>query len=137
VKHIYLLTLCLMMAACGGTTAAPTTKAVTADSIITAFKTAGLEAEGVTRLTREDYGQAPFVCEGVRFLIPSLGANKGGRVFVCPNTGDRDKLATYYQSLGKSSAALFSHVFTKGNALIQINGELKDDQAKRYEAALP
>lgn len=62
---------------------------------------------------------------------------KGGRVFVCPNTADRDKLAGYYQALAKSSAAFFSHVFTKGNIVLQINGELKEDQAKKYEAALP
>lgn len=132
-----LLIVCVVLAACGGSTATPAAKAVTADAIVAAFKAAGLEAETPTKLTREDYGMAPFVCEGVRFLIPSLGADKGGRVFLCPNTGDRDKLAIYYQSLGKSSAALFSHVFTKGNVLVQINGQLKDDQAKKYEAALP
>lgn len=136
--RLLLIIFCLALAACGGGTAAPAVKAVTPDSVIAAFKAAGLEAESPTKMTRDDYGQAPFVCEGgLRFLIPSLGANKGGRVFVCPNAADRDKLAGYYQALAKSSAAFFSHVFTKGNTVLQINGELKDDQAKKYEAALP
>lgn len=128
---------CLLLAACGGGTAAPATAAVTPDSVIAAFKAAGLEANSPTKMTAADYGQAPFVCGGVRFLIPSLGADKGGRVFVCPNAADRDKLAGYYQALGKSSAAFFSHVLVKGNTVVQINGELKEDQAKKYEAALP
>lgn len=131
-----------MLAACGGGAAAPATKAVTPDNVIAAFKAAGLEADTPAKMAAADYGQAPFVCEGTRFIIPSLGKTadgqgKGGRVFVCPNTADRDKLAGYYQALAKSSAAFFSHVFTKGNIVLQINGELKEDQAKKYEAALP
>lgn len=119
--------------ALSGCGAAP---AVTPERVIDAFKAGGLEAETPKKMSREEYGAAPLVGEGVRFLIPSLGADKGGRVFIVPNQADRDKLAGYYRELGKSSAAFFSHVFVKDAVVVQINGEMKDDQAKKYEAVL-
>jgi hypothetical protein len=38
--------------------------------------------------------------------------------------------------LGKENAAFFSWVFVKDNILVQINGNLPEEQAKKYEAAL-
>lgn len=108
----------------------------TVDQVIAAFKSAGLEAEAPKRMAREDYGMAPLVGEGVRFLIPSLCADCGGRVFAVPVVAERDRLAGYYQEMGKASAAFFSHVFVRDNIVVQINGDMKDDQAAKYETAL-
>lgn len=119
----------LALAGCG--------KQVTSEDVIKSFKDAGLEAENTRPMTKDDYGIAPFVCEGTRFFIPSLGADNGGRIFICDNTEDRDALVNYYTELGKASAIAFSWVFTKGDVVVQINGDLPETTARQYEAALP
>jgi len=104
---------------------------------VDAFKKAGLEADGVRPMTREDYGPAPLLAtEGTRFLIPSIGADSGGRAFSFAKPDDLAKMKSYYDESGKSSAALFSHTFVKDNLLVQINGALKDVNAAKYNAAL-
>jgi len=110
--------------------------AITTQQVITAFQKAGLEAKTPTPITREGYGMAPLVGKGVRFLIPSLGADSGGRVFDVPNAGQRARLAGYYTALGEESAAFYSHVFVHKNIVVQINGELSDAKAAKYKAAL-
>jgi hypothetical protein len=120
-----------LLAACGGAAAAPTP-----DDVIAAFKAAGLEAESTYPLTKEDYGAAPYVGEGVRFLVPSLCADCGGRVFSLENTQDLEALKNYYDSLGEASALFFSWVFTDENILVQINGDMDEATARQYEAAL-
>lgn len=107
------------------------------DDVISAFRSAGLEAENPTPMGPKDFGLAPYVCRGTRFLIPSLGEDSGGRVLSCPSTGDRDAIAAYYVGLGKRSAALFSWVFVKGNVVVQINGDLDEALARKYESAIP
>ena len=120
-----------VLVACGGGA-----KAATGDDVVAAFKAANLEAEGARPMAKDDYGAAPYVCTGTRFLIPSLGEEAGGRVFVCGNDADRDALATFYTELGKGSALLFSWVFVKDRIVVQINGDLPEEQARKYEAAL-
>lgn len=119
----------LVLSACGSS--------VTGDDVVTAFKNAGLEAEGAYAMTKDDYGFGPYVCTGTRFLIPSIGADNGGRVFICDNTEDLELLKNYYDELGRSSALFFSWTFVKGNVLVQINGDLPEDKARQYEAAIP
>lgn len=127
------LIVALLVTACGGAAAPPRTP----DSIVAALKTAGLEAESPQPMTKADYGMAPFVGQGVIFVIPSLCADCGGRAIV----GSKDEigqLRAYYTSLGEQSAMLFSWVFATpdGKALLQINGDLPEDQARKYEQAL-
>jgi hypothetical protein len=110
---------------------------VTGDDVVQAFKAAGLEAENTQPMTKDDYGAAPYLCTGTRFYIPSLGENKGGRILVCDNAADRDAMANFYTELGQSSALFFSWVFVKGNVVVQINGDLPEEQAIKYEAAIP
>jgi len=120
-----------LLAACTGRA-----QAVTGGDVIAAFKAEGLEAEATRPMIRDDYGAAPYVCAGTRFLIPSLGEAAGGRVFVCGNDADRDALTTFYTELGRGSALLFSWVFVSGRVIVQINGDLPEEQARQYEAAL-
>jgi hypothetical protein len=114
-----------------------TPKKISAEEVYLAFKSAGLEAENPHSLTKEDYGMAPFVCTGAYFYIPSLCPDCGGRIFECDNQNDLNSLAAYYINLGKNSASLFSWVFIKGNILVQINGNLPESTARRYEQAIP
>lgn len=120
----------VFLTACGGTTQP------TAADVIAAFKDAGLEAEDARALVKDDYGVAPYVCTGTRFFIPSVGAERGGRVFICDNDKDRDSLNTFYTEMGKASAAFFSWVFVKGNVLVQITGDVPEETARKYETAL-
>ena len=112
-------------------------KAMTGETVIAAFKKAGLEAESVRPMTSQDYGTAPKVCKGTRFFIPSLGPDNGGRVFICSNTKDRDALTGYYNGLAAMGSIYVSWVFFKGNVVVQINGLLPDETARKYEAAIP
>jgi len=110
---------------------------LTADDVINAFIEAGLEAEQPNKMTKDDYGMAPYVCEGTRFLVPSLGENSGGRIFICESIDKLESLQAYYTELGEISALFFSWVFTKDNILVQINGDLAEEIARQYEQALP
>lgn len=111
---------------------APTTPS--AQQAVDAFVAAGLPAESVRAMTRDDYGMAPYVGEGLRFLIPSLGADAGGRVFTGAQS-DLVKLKDYYDNLGRESAAFFSWIFLNEPAgvLVQINGDLPGAEAAKYE----
>ena len=124
------------------TEAAPTevaneAPAIDSATVVERFQQEGLVAKNPTPMTREDYGMAPLVGEGTRFLIPSLGSDAGGRVIV-GDPADMAKLADYYISLGKESAAFFSHVLVSadGRIVVQINGSLPDKAAKHYEAVV-
>jgi hypothetical protein len=89
------------------------------------------------RMTPKDYGAAPYLCEGVRFAILSLGNDAGGRIFLCKKKADRDRLASYYRNLGKTSALFFSWVFVKGNVVLQLNGDLDEQRAKELASSIP
>lgn len=130
-----LVVLVVLTVACGGSSG-DETSSTTPNDVIAAFKAAGLEAESPTPMTKDDYGMAPMVGDGVRFLIPSLGADMGGRVIVVPDKGERDRLVAYYTDLGKQSAAFASHVYQSGDVVVQINGDLPANQAAKYEDAL-
>lgn len=108
----------------------------TLDQAAQAIIAAGLEFENPRRMTVDDYGMAPFVGEGIRFLIPSLGPDSGGRLFSFTNQADLDAVREYYESLGRASAFFFSWVFVKDNILIQINGSLPEEYALKYKEAL-
>lgn len=108
----------------------------TADDVVAAFQAAGLEAEDARPMTADDYGLAPYVGEGVRFGIPSLGGDKGGRVIAVGDDEEREQLAAYYQELGRANAAFFSWVFVRDNIVLQLNGDLPEAEARQYEAAL-
>lgn len=111
-------------------------KRVSAD-VIAAFQAAGLESENTRPMTDDDYGIAPNVAEeGTRFFLPSLCDGCGGRVFSFSSPQNLEILKTYYVTISESSPAFFTWVFEKDNILVQINGDLPEEQARQYEAAL-
>lgn len=109
----------------------------TPEQVIEAFKNAGLEAENVRPMTKDDFGLAPMIAsKATRFYIPSLGEGCGGRLYSFNSLEDLEIMKNYYVSAGKKSAIFFSWVFTKDNILVQINGDLNEGKAKQYEATL-
>lgn len=120
------LILLLFIAAC-----APAS-GVSPDSVLSAFKSAGLEAEVVPG---ERDASLPLGCESVRFRVGTDG--KAGRVFVCASPVDAERVAGYPRAGHKSSTFPADWVFSKGSAVVTLDGTLPEATAKRYEAALP
>jgi len=109
----------------------------TTAQVAQAFKDADLEYQDPKLMTKEDYGISPMAAtEGIHFLVPSVCSDCGGRIFSFATEQDLKITQTYYENLGKNSAALFSWVFVKDNILVQINGDLPEDKAKLYQNAL-
>ena len=98
---------------------------------------AGLEFEGYYEMTNDDYGLAPMnAVQAWRFLIPSLCAECGGRIYSFDNPEKLAAMKEYYDMLGEASALFFSWTFAKDNILIQISGDLPQTQALQYQQAL-
>ena len=74
--------------------------------------------------------------ESTIFNIPSLGSERGGRIFIYDNKKDLEEWKTYYDELGKASALFFSWTMEHNNILVQINGELPEEEYQKYKAAL-
>jgi hypothetical protein len=112
--------------------------AITAERVIRQFQQAGLEAADPRPMTADDYGLAPLVCQdnSMRFFIPSLGPNAGGRVFVCPSTDEVDELKLFYARQGQQNPELRSWTFVNERVLVQLNGGLPQEQAERYGEVL-
>ena len=129
---LVLLVIVLAAAGCGAKEAS-----LTPDQIIQAFQDAGLEAATPSAMAAADYGMAPYVAKGVRFVIPSLCEDCGGRVFV-GTKAEIDQLAAFYEEAGRASALLFSWTFRTqdGRGLVQINGDLPEADALRYKTAM-
>ena len=106
----------------------------TVDSIITEFKNAGLEAESPTDLPQKEFGNMRK--EGKRIVVPALGEDKGGRLFEITKKEDLEKAKKYYDELGNSAPMLFSHTYAKGNFLLQMNGDMKDEEFNKYKAVM-
>ena len=110
---------------------------LTSTDIVNVFKSASLEVDNARPMTKDDYGMAPMrAIEGTHFLIPSLCSDCGGRILSFSSQEDLEATKTYYEDLGKNSAAFFSWVFVKDNILVQINGDLPEEKARQYESAL-
>lgn len=129
---ISVLVVAFLLNGCGSSASS-----LTVDTVLESFKDAGLEVENPKEMTKDDYGMAPMKAEEAkRFLIPSLGEDAGGRIFSFDNSKDLEQTKEYYDALGKESAMLFSWTATKDNILIQINGDLEEEEFEKYKKAL-
>lgn len=134
-RIVFTLFLSIGLVACSTSTGGGSKPGI--DQGIDAFKKAGLEAENVRVMTKDDYGMAPMTAkEAKRFYTPSIGEDKGGRIFLFEKKSDLEKTKKYYDDLGAQSAMLHSWTFANENILVQLNGDVKEDQAKKYEEAL-
>ncbi|HHT7086663.1 TPA: stress protein [Bacillus cereus] len=107
---------------------------VTTASLISEFKKAGIEAENATDLPQKEFGNMRK--DGKRILTPALGEDKGGRVFEFSKKEDLVKAKKYYDELGNSAPMLFSHTYAKGHFLLQMNGDMKDDEFNKYKEVM-
>nr|WP_255289880.1 stress protein [Bacillus cereus] len=104
---------------------------VTVDSIMIEFKNVGLQVENQTNLPQKKFGNLRK--EGKRIVVPTLGEDKGGRLFEITKKEDLEKVNKYYDKLGNSAPMFFSHTHAKGNFLLQMNGDMKDEEFAKYK----
>jgi uncharacterized protein len=105
--------------------------------VIQAFRDAGLEIGRSYPVEQEpDWDQRPVPNtyeEASRFEIPSVGEDAGGRVFVFESEEDLIAVRDYYDGLPRS---ILPYVYAKGKVLLQINRNLPEAEAERYNAVL-
>ncbi|UXS43786.1 hypothetical protein [Staphylococcus delphini] len=103
------------------------------------FKDDGLSVKEEREMTRHDYGMAPMKAkEGVIF-----GVEKGyddqymnGRLMKFDNKDDLEQTKKYYDEVGKESALLYSHTYSKDDFLLQMNGEIDDKTFEKYKKSM-
>jgi hypothetical protein len=71
--------------------------------------------------------------EATRFLIPSLGADAGGRVFVFGSEEDLVAVRDFYEGLARSTRP---YVYDEGLVLVQLSNQLSEGEAERYSTVL-
>lgn len=121
------------------TTSSSSQKETTTDlnKIIEKFKKDGLTVDESKAMTKEDFGMAPMSAkEAFIFGIQKddTGENMNARIFSFENTKDLDTTKSYYDELGKSSAAAFSYTAPndKTKVLMQFNGDLSKELVQKY-----
>lgn len=118
-----------ILTACGNEESSLTT-----NDVIQNFKDDGLEVGEISDLPNKEFGELRK--EGKRILIPSLGEDAGGRLFSFDNEDDLKEAKSYYDELGKSGPMFYSHTHQSGNFLIQMNGDMSDEDFKKYADSL-
>lgn len=105
--------------------------------VITAFHSAGLEAEVVRGASKEERdGLFPGIgVEARRFQI-STNEGEMGIVVCLNNRDDLEHIQGYYLALNRSLPQFRSWLFVQDNILLQINHEVPERQARAYANVL-
>jgi uncharacterized protein len=105
--------------------------------VIQAFRDAGLEVGESYPVEQEPGWEEKPVPrtyeEAMRFLIPSLGGDAGGRVFVFGSEKDLRAVRAFYEGLASSARP---YVYVEGLVLVQVSNQLPEGEAERYSAVL-
>ncbi len=105
--------------------------------VVQAFREAGLEVGESYPVEQEPgWKQRPVPRtyeEATRFLVPSLGADAGGRVFVFRSEEDLRAVRDFYEDLAPSERP---HVYDEGLVLVQISNQLPQGEAEGYGMVL-
>lgn len=133
-KYSVLLLLLLLLVSGWSNEPSGSSDSVSVDSLITAFNDAGLEAEGPSDLAQKEFGNTRE--EEKRILVPALGDDAGGRLFEFEETEDLEKAKAYYDELSAQGPLFFSHTYSKGNFLLQMNGDMEDSEFEKYKKVM-
>lgn len=121
-----LLTILLVLVACG--------KTIEPSKVIKGFKEDNLNVKNEREMKKEDYGAAPMKAEKARVF--EIEDGKNARLFMFKSDDDLQEAKKYYDELGKSSAILYSHTYSKNNYLLQMNGEIDNATFNKYKKSL-
>ena len=126
-----LLCVSLILFACGDSS--ETSSRSTSD-VIDGLSSTGLISDVVSDLPNDEFGGSRE--EGKRILVPSLGEDAGGRVFKFKNEKGLNEAKKYYDDLGKSSPLFYSHTHANGLFLLQMNGDMSDEDFEKLKVAM-
>jgi len=118
------------------TIASRTQKAWQTADVVNAFWDTGLECEDPQPLAVDD-GTAPFIAdEATRFMLPSVCDGCSGRIYSFSDETQLNRARDYYIGLGEQDPQYFSWIYVRENILVQLNGRMPEEQARRYRQAL-
>ena len=116
--------------------------------ILQAFYDSGLNVMEPKIMTRNDYGIAPLLAEeavsfGAQFAEFVFENEDGsieqfnyGRLFLVRDENDLQTIKAVYDDLGKEAAMLYSHTYSKGDILLQMGGDVSDEDFALYTAVI-
>ncbi|MFL2131172.1 DUF1002 domain-containing protein [Ruoffia sp. FAM 20858] len=116
--------------------------------ILQAFYDSGLNVMEPKIMTRNDYGIAPLLAEeavsfGAQFAEFVFENEDGsieqfnyGRLFLVRDENDLQTIKAVYDELGKEAAMLYSHTYSKGDILLQMGGDVSDEDFALYTAVI-
>ncbi|MCG7340133.1 hypothetical protein MHZ36_12625 [Staphylococcus sp. ACRSN] len=116
----------LFLCACG--------KTYETKDIIKGFKDDDLNVNDEKKMTHDDFGAAPMKAIDARIFI--VNGNNHSRLLKFKNESDLKQTKIYYDELGKESAILYSHTYSKEKYLIQMNGEVDDHTFEKYKKSM-
>lgn len=144
-----LITVLALVVACGGTPAARSIPPGSvleprvfarwhASEVIAAFRGAGLKAESVQGLSKDERDglSTRMGVETIRFRISSTGDDQVGMILTFQHAADLLEMKKYYLGLNQSLPRYRSWIFTQDNILLQINDEVPEQKASEYRAVL-
>ncbi|WP_312126340.1 MBL fold metallo-hydrolase [Lysinibacillus boronitolerans] len=70
--------------------------------------------------------------EGKQILIPSLGEDAGGKLFIFNDAKSLAQAKGYYDGLSSMGPLFYSHTHQNGLILLQMNGIMSDADFKKY-----
>lgn len=134
-----LLSVCIVLLsgvlfACSNSSSEGASDELTPDKVIEAFLSAGLTADNSKEMTKEDYGMAPMKADEGKII--AIGNDMNARVFSFENEKDLEQTKEFYDKLGEESAMLFSWTMQHKNILIQLNGNLSEEDYNKYKEEL-
>jgi PBP1b-binding outer membrane lipoprotein LpoB len=98
--------------------------------LVEKLKLANLSVVNPKNMESSDFGMAPNVSDEA--MIFEVESEMNARVFKVSKSEDLNLLKSYYVDLGKSSTMFFSHTYSKGVYLIQMNGEISKETFDKY-----
>ncbi|WP_114603785.1 hypothetical protein [Staphylococcus sp. EZ-P03] len=124
---VLFLSFIIILAACGK-------KEVSLDDIVKEFQNEKLSTHDLKTMTKDDFGPAPMASEKAKIF--TVEGNRHARIFKFKNDSDLKTTKKYYDELGKASALFYSHTYAKGNYLIQMNGDVKEETFEKYKKVM-
>lgn len=122
---LLVVSMVLLTVGCGGE------KTMNASEYVQVFKDAGIEAENAREMTEVDFGPLPQDVESAQiFYFPTIGENINGHIFVYKNEKDLEQAKKIYEEFGQMFKV---YVYTKGNALLHLSGEVNESRALEFE----
>jgi len=115
---------------------APPVASVNADTVLSAFGSAGIQVKNVDRNPQiEQDSPLPRSFREHTAWRDALLDNKGGQLFVCDTRELCASIAAYFQML-TGLAGPYIYTSPSGVVVIQLNSSFTPDQAARYKTVL-